>query len=123
MTDIRLVMIAGCLHALNELVYTGEVMTISADLSDPESIVFSIGLREPDEIVVELFMESSDYPLDAAVTIFDRVQDYLAENGPTRAEARPQCRPGHAHPALCERRDSSLVLVCPDDLSLLRRIA
>jgi hypothetical protein len=106
MTDIRLTMIASCTLAVN----------------DPESIVFSVGLREPDEIIVELFMESSDYPLDAAVTVFDRVQDYLAENGPTRGEARPQCRPGHAHPAMCERKEASLVLVCPADLSVLRRL-
>ncbi|MDQ2956316.1 MAG: hypothetical protein M3Y42_05060 [Actinomycetota bacterium] len=123
MTDIRLVMVASCVQALNELVNTGEVTALSADLSDPESIVFTVGLREPDEIIVELFMESSDYPLDVAVTVFDRVQDYLAENGPTRAEARPRCRPGHAHPAMFHRRESSLVLVCPEDLTILRLVS
>jgi hypothetical protein len=123
MSDLRLLMIASCMLAVNELINAGEVTTITADLSDSESIVFTIALSVPDEIIVEIFMESSDYPLDAAVTVFDRVQDYLAENGPTRAEARPQCRPGHAHPAMCQRRDSSLVLVCPADLSVLRQLA
>jgi hypothetical protein len=122
MNENRLFVVGACLLALAELIHASEVPRIQIDLSDPETISLAIELQPRDEIVFELFMEASDYPLDAVVTAFNYVQDYLAENGPTRAEARPACRPGHAHPAICQRRDDAVVIVCPDDLDVIRRI-
>jgi hypothetical protein len=122
MNDERLAVAGACLRALTELIQPAEVSRIEIDLSNPETISVTIELHPRDEIAFELFMESSDYPLDAVVTAFNYVQDYLAENGPTRAEARPTCRPGHAHPGICQRRDDAIVIVCPDDLEVIRRI-
>ena len=122
MNDQRIAIAGACLQALTELIHVGEAARIQFDLSDPETIVLTIELSPQGEVVFELLMESSDYPLDAVVTAFNYVQDYLAENGPTRAEARPACRPGHAHPAICQRRDDAVVIVCPGDLEVIRRI-
>jgi hypothetical protein len=122
MNEERLPIAAACLLALTELLHTGEVPRIEINLSDPETISLTIDLHPRDEIVFELLLGASDYPLDAVVTAFDYVQDYLAENGPSRAEARPTCRPGHAHPAMCQRRDDAVVIVCPRDLEVVRRI-
>lgn len=51
--------------------------------------------------------------MDAALTAFNWMQDHLAENGQTRAQARPTCPAGHAHPAICQNRRGFLYLVCP----------
>lgn len=56
------------------------------------------------------------------MTALNYVQDYLTEDGPTQAEARPACRPDHTHPAICQRRGDAVVIVCPDDLEVIRRI-
>src|ERR1700712_2618825 len=122
MNEDRLFVVGACLLALAELIRPGEVPRIEIGLSDPETISLTIELQPRDEIVFELFMEASDYPLDAVVTAFNYVQDYLAENGPTRAEARPACRPGHAPPAICQRRYDAVMIVCPGDLEVIRRI-
>lgn len=122
MDEDRLFVAGACLLALTELIHAGEVSRIEISLSDPEIIVLTIQLFSRDEIVFELFLDASDYPLDAVVTAFNYVQDYLAENGPTRAKARPACRPGHAHPAICQRRDETVVIVCPRDVEVIRRI-
>jgi hypothetical protein len=122
MNESRLSIVGACLLAMVELLGAGEAPRIEIILNDPEAISLTIELHPRDEIVFELPLEASDHPLDAVVTAFDYVQDYLAENGPTRAEARPACRPGHAHPAICQRRDDAVVIVCPDDLEVVRRI-
>jgi hypothetical protein len=120
--DERLLIVANCFIAMRELVHPGEVSRVEVDLSDPEAIRLAIILGQHDELAIELFMESSDYPLEAAVTVFDHLQDHLVENGATRGEARPACRPGHAHPASCQRRDDNLLLVCPDDQGVIRKL-
>lgn len=122
MNDERLAAAGACLLALAELIRPGEVPRIEIGLIDPDTILVTIELHPRDEIVFELFLDASDHPLDAVVTAFNYVQDYLAENGPMRAEARPVCRPGHAHPAICQRRDDAVVIVCPDDSGVIRRI-
>lgn len=122
MNDPRLSMAANCVRVLEALMQPSELARIGIGLSDPESILLTILLPPRDEIVIELYMESSDDPLDAAVTVFDYMQEHLAENGPTRGEARPACRPGHAHPSSCRRQEDSVVLICPRDMGVLRRI-
>jgi hypothetical protein len=122
MNDTRLSMVANCVRVLEELIQPGELARIEIGLSDPEAIVLTILLPPRDEFAIELYMESSDNPLDAAVTVFDYVQEHLAEEGPARGEARPACRPGHAHPASCRRQEDAVVLVCPRDSGVLRTI-
>jgi hypothetical protein len=122
MTEERLPIAAACLLALAELLHAGEAPRIEINLSVPETMSLTIDLHPRDEIVFELLLEASDSPLDAVVTAFDYVQDYLAENGLTRGEARPACRSGHAHPAICQRWDDAVVIVCPSDLEVIRWI-
>lgn len=118
----RLTVAAHCLLALRELTRGTELSRVEFTLSDPETLVVTIALQPRDEFVIELYMESSDYPLDGAVTVFDHVQDHLAEERSTWGEARPACRPGHAHPASCRHRGDHLVLICPHDLGVIKRL-
>ncbi|MBV9823122.1 MAG: hypothetical protein JO144_12865 [Actinobacteria bacterium] len=121
MTDNRLDSASQCVRVLGELLEPGELARLTVDLSVPETISFTAQLTRGDQLELTLYSESDD-PLDAARTAFNWLQDYLAENGETRGQARPACPAGHAHPAICQEQDGGLYLVCPADPGTVRRI-
>lgn len=122
--DVRLSVSAACLRVLAELFEPGELRAVSFDLAEPDVIGVTVGLPGIDERVIELYAESADHPLDMVMPVFDRMQDFLAEeNAPTWGQARPHCRDEHVHPASCLRIDDGLYLVCPTDWKPFKQLA
>lgn len=122
MSDIRILVAAGCLKALNELFLEGELSAVSIQFDRDELLDLLVQTTNGQDILIESLANIASDPLQAVVDCFNRAQDYLADNEPTRAEARPRCRDGHRHPAICQIRDSAVTIVCPKDASAVRQV-
>lgn len=122
MTDNRLELASQCIRVLRELLQPGELAHLSIGLTEPDTISLHAQLASADELALNLYVASPPDVLDMARSTFDWMQDYLAENGDTRTQARPACPAGHAHPAICQIHGDGLYLVCPGDLKTMRRI-
>ncbi len=122
MTDNRLELAGQCVRILRELLEPGELLRLTIGLAEPDTIALQAQLATGDELAIDLYVASPPDVLDMARSTFNWLQDYLAENGDTRAQARPACPAGHAHPAICQIHGDGLYLVCPGDLKTMRRI-
>jgi hypothetical protein len=122
MTDKRLELAGQCVRVLRELLEPRELARLSIGLTEADAISLQAQLTDGEELAIDLYVASPPDVLDMARSTFDWVQDYLAENGDTRAQARPACPAGHAHPAICQIHDNGLYLVCPSDLRTMRRL-
>lgn len=90
---------------------------------DDGRLAINLELAAGPRITVNVGLESSGASLaNVVMTAFDLLQQELAETTPFRSQARPACRPGHAHPATCEELDNVVALVCPQDHQVLRPI-
>jgi hypothetical protein len=122
MTETALTIATYGLMGIIPLLTDDELQTVVLEL-DSRRVVIELTLipRASYTVVFDREVEADRY--DAVVHAFDWVQDYLAENWVSRAEARPRCLPGHLHPAMCRRQADTVVLICPKSFDIVLRIA
>jgi hypothetical protein len=122
MSDERIDAAVGCLRTLGTLFGEDELFGIAVEFLPGEQMMLMMRTIAGDDIRIGPLANVVIDPLQAAVDAFDRAQVSLAENGTTRAQARPPCRPGHSHPAICQVVDDVVVLLCPQDMTILQQV-
>jgi hypothetical protein len=122
MSDERIDAAVGCLRTLATLFTEDELSGIAMEFLPGEQMSLVVRTVAGDQIRIGPLANVVVDPLQAAVDAFDRAQVSLAEDGATRAQARPPCRTGHGHPAICQVVDDVVVLLCPKDMTVLQQV-